>query len=166
MDLFIIIAAVLAVGGVVAAAVFGLAGSASSNTSLQIVQASGQGSTTGTGINAFSITLKNTGSTSITSQVLTITLGGTSGKSATGNPTPSYTATSGSSCAAAPTITDASTAIVTLSCTATITPGGQLSINLGGALTSTQLTTGWTSGSTYTISVAAGGAQTSVNINV
>lgn len=67
MDLFIIIAAVLAVGGVVTAAVYSLAGSASTNSSIQVVSVSltGGASSSASPV-AFAITIKNTGSSAIT----------------------------------------------------------------------------------------------------
>jgi archaellum component FlaG (FlaF/FlaG flagellin family) len=81
MDLFIIIAAVLAVGGVVTAAVYSLAGSASTNSSIQVVSVSltGGASATSSPV-SLAITIKNTGSSSITCSTATcsVVLTGTS----------------------------------------------------------------------------------------
>jgi archaellum component FlaG (FlaF/FlaG flagellin family) len=81
MDLFIIIAAVLAVGGIVTAAIYGLAGSATSNQSVQVTGVSltaGASSTAGPA--AFTITIKNSGTSTITCTATTclVTFSGTS----------------------------------------------------------------------------------------
>ena len=66
MDLFIIIAAVLAAGGVVTGAVYSLAGSAATNSSIQVVSVSLTGGSTSTSSPvALAITIKNIGSGTI-----------------------------------------------------------------------------------------------------
>jgi len=82
MDLFIIIAAVLAVGGVVTAAVFGLANSAASNSSLAIVSATVHPGTVGA-----TITVKNNGGSTLPSATPTVSITSTTGGTVTGTPT-------------------------------------------------------------------------------
>ncbi len=67
LDLFIIIGAVLAVGGVVASAATGLVGSAAATPSLQLVSYSLTGTPSGTlnGGSTLSVTLKNVGTSTI-----------------------------------------------------------------------------------------------------
>ncbi len=160
MDLFIIIAAVLGIGGVVTAAVYGLAGSAVSNSSIQVVQASAQGGavSASTSINAFSITIKNTGSSPITG-TLTITLGGT--KEANGSTVPTPTCSNGTG----GTVSVQSGSVVQITCSGvTLTPGEQVAIFEGTVGAGTPLTTGWNVGSTYAVTVLFGSAQTAINL--
>ncbi len=80
LDLFIIIAAVLAVGGVVTAAIYGLAGSATANSSIQVTSVLLTGGSTSTSSPvAFAITIKNTGTSTITCTASTclVTFAGT-----------------------------------------------------------------------------------------
>lgn len=156
MDLFIIIAAVLGVGGVVTAAVYGLAGSAASNSSIQVVQASAQGSATAGVINSFSITVKNTGSTTISTGTVTVTLGG-SKQPASPISAPNPTCSSGVG-----TMAGAAASPVLLNCTGvTLVPGAQVAISIGPI---SGLSTGWTAGTTYQVTVLLGSAQTSINV--
>jgi hypothetical protein len=155
IDLFIIIAAVLAVGGVVTATIYGLAGSASSNSAIQVVQASAQGGGA-TSISSFSITVKNMGSTTISSGTVTVTLGGS--VEATGSTVPTPTCSSGT----AGVVTVATGKPVQLTCSSlTLAPGNQVAISEGSITT---LTTGWTPGTTYQVTVTFGSAQTTINV--
>jgi hypothetical protein len=74
MDLFIIIAAVLAVGGVVTAAIYGLANSATQNSSLQIVSATVHPGTVGA-----TIAVKDNGGSSLASATPSTSITGATG---------------------------------------------------------------------------------------
>ncbi len=93
MDLFIIIAAVLGVGGVVSASVYNLVNSATSNASVAVVGASVVGGYSAGGTvaapSAIAITIKNNGGSPITctSTTCSVTLAGTN--EGTGTPAPS-----------------------------------------------------------------------------
>ena len=156
MDLFIIIAAVLGVGGVVTAAVYGLAGSAATNASIQVVQVSAQGSSSAGVINAFSLTVKNTGSSTVSAGTITVTLGG-SKQPATAVGTPVPTCSSGT-----PALGGVSGSPVQVTCgNVTLAPGSQVALSVG---TISGLTTGWASGSTYPVTVTLGSSQTTINV--
>jgi len=155
IDLFIIIAAVLAVGGVVTASIYGLAGSASANSAIQVVQASAQGGGA-TAINSFSITVKNMGSTTISAGTLTVTLGG-SKQPATPVATPAPTCSSGTG-----SLGGAANAPLEVICSSvTLAPGAQIAVYVGPV---TGLTTGWTPGTTNQVVVTFGSAQTTINV--
>jgi hypothetical protein len=155
IDLFIIIAAVLAVGGVVTATIYGLAGSASSNSAIQVVQASAAGGGA-TSINSFSITVKNMGSTTITSSAVTAILGG-SVQPATPKTLPAPTCSSGSGSLGG----SAGNPVQVICSGVTLAPGAQVAISVGPI---SGLTTGWTSGTTYQVTVTFGTAQTTINV--
>ncbi len=131
MDLFIIIAAVLAVGGVVTAAVFSLAGSASTNSSIQVVSVSltGGASATASPV-SLAITIKNTGSSAITCTAATclVTLAGTSATVAPACATPCSTISSPSGWA----LTTAVGPITFNGATQTIAAGAQTTLILNG----------------------------------
>ncbi len=155
LDLFIIIAAVLAVGGIVTAAVFSLAGSATTNSFVGVVQVQAAGGTVTGAINSFSITVKNTGSSTITG-IMTITLGGTT-QPATPVTLPAPTGSDGTWA-----LGGAATFPVQLTgTTVTLTPGEQVAVSQGAI---TGLTTGWTIGTKYTVTVAFGSAQQSITV--
>jgi len=158
LDLFIIIAAVLAVGGIVTAAVFSLAGSATTNSFLGVVQVQAAGGTATGTINSFSITVKNSGSSTITG-TMTITFGGT--VEASGSNLPIPTCSSGTAGIVA--VTSGNT--VQLTCSSlTLTPGEQVAISEGPVGTTTALTTGWTIGTKYTVTAALGSALQSIMV--
>ncbi len=165
MDLFIIIAAVLAVGGVVTAAVYSLAGSASTNASVQVVQASITGSPTATTLGAFSLTIKNTGSSTIscTTSSCQIQFSGTN----TGaTPTPTMTglvASQGGTWTA--TATAAIPEILSPGSSFTLSPGQQVSLSFTSLLMGSAATGAPTSSSTVTINVVGwGNAQASIKL--
>jgi hypothetical protein len=155
IDLFIIIAAVLAVGGVVTATIYGLAGSASSNSAIQVVQASAQGGGA-TSINSFSITVKNMGSTTISSGTMTVTLGG-SKQPSTPVATPAPTCSSGTGSLGG----SAGNPVQVICSSVTLAPGAQVAISVGPV---SGLTTGWTPGTTYQVTVTFGSAQATINV--
>ncbi len=75
MDLFIIIAAVLGVGGVVSASIYNLVNSATSNSSITVVGASlVAGSGTSAAPSAISVTIKNNGGSTIACSTATCEL--------------------------------------------------------------------------------------------
>jgi len=87
MDLFIIIAAVLGVGGVVSASIYNLVNSATSNASIAVVGASMVATSSSTAPSAISLTIKNNGGSTIscsTASSCTVLFAGTN----TGTGTP------------------------------------------------------------------------------
>lgn len=172
MDLFIIIAAVLAVGGVVTASIYGLAGSASSNASIQVVQASAQGGSASgsTGIGLVSITIKNTGSSPLSGTMM-VTLGGSEDQAISPYQTVQAVTATGSNGATAgtwSTQTGAANAVGTLTGTGVALPAGaQVAIYVGPVGTTpaiSTLATGWNVGNSYQITVTFGGAQAVVTV--
>ncbi|QQG48715.1 MAG: hypothetical protein HY247_08280 [archaeon] len=161
MDLFIIIAAVLAVGGVVAAAVYGLAGSATSNTSIQVSASyvSGGGSASPQSI---AITIKNNGGSAVacTAPTCTVTI------------SPGSIGTAALACSGACSLSGASwglgsatTGPVTFTYSATLSPGQQASFILNGPFSgTTTFSTMAAKGSTVTINALFGTANSQVQI--
>lgn len=167
MDLFIIIAAVMAVGGVVTASVYGLAGSASSNASVQVVQASAAGGapSSSSSINSFSITVKNTGSTTITG-TLTIALGGSKQPAAlVTTPVPTTSVSGAATAGGAWTLggTSGNPVLLVSSSTLSLPPGTQVAVSEG-TLALVTAGNGWNIGTTYPITVTFNGAQTTINV--
>jgi hypothetical protein len=156
MDLFIIIAAVLGIGGVVTASVYGLIGASSTNSSVLIVQGSVQGSATSGTITSFTITVKNSGSATVAGGTMTITLGG-SKQPATPVTVPAPSGSTGTWTTGGA----ASSPVALTGTSVTLAPGQQVAVSLG---TISGLTTGYTTGTPYTITVTYGSAQTSITL--
>ncbi len=169
MDLFIIIAAVLAVGGIVTAAIFGLAGAATTNSSIQVVSVSltGGASSSASPV-SFTITIKNTGSSAITctSSTCLVTFAGTN----TGTVT-------APSCSAPCTITSSPTGwaiggaisnpLSFSAGTMTLAPGAQATLVLNGPVTLGTGPTGMpvhNSGTAQTLNIVFGTASTSASV--
>jgi hypothetical protein len=146
----------------VTAAVFGLANSATSNASLQVIQASAQGGAASgsTGVNYLTLTVKNSGSTTI-SGTLVVTMGGTvQPATAKTAPVPTVGCSATATCVTAATMGGTTGNPVLLNVgTLTLPAGSQVTINEGAI---TGLTTGWNVGSQYTVAVQFGPAQTSI----
>lgn len=168
MDLFIIIAAVLGVGGVVSASVYNLVNSATANSSIMVVGASIKaGATSGSSPVAITISIKNNGGSAIscpTSTSCQVVFAGTN--TGTGGATctsPQCTITSGGGLTwalgsgAGPLTFDVNSSPTELG------PGAQTSFVLNGALTATSPTF-WAAGSSVTINVLFGSATTQVTI--
>lgn len=168
MDLFIIIAAVLGVGGVVTASIYNLVSSASSNTSIAVVDASlmaGPGATAAP--SAMSISIKNDGGSPITcssTNACEVVLAGTDiGTGAAVVPSTLISAPAGwvvLTTANAPLTFAYSGASST-----SVPPGSQVSFLVNGApLTGTSMTGMPTPGSTVTLSVVFGTASAQVTV--
>jgi hypothetical protein len=115
LDLFIIIAAVLAAGGVTSAAVLGMIGSGSSSSTLQVLQSTLVGGSPST----VSLTLKNVGTQTLSAASATLTLGVNGAPNATCVTTGSVTWT-----------TSCTTAVpMTWTSTVTLAPGAQVSFS-------------------------------------
>ncbi len=169
LDLFIIIAAVLAVGGIVTATIFGLIGSATTNSSVQVVAVSLTGGTSTTASPAaFAVTIKNTGTSTITCSPSTCTL------TFAGTNTGSTTAPA---CSAPCTITSSPTgwaigggtnsSLSFNAGTMTLTPGAQTTLVLDGPLTLGTNPSGMPvhgSGVAQTLSIIMGTASASASV--
>jgi hypothetical protein len=161
MDLFIIIAAVLAVGGIVTAAILGLGSAATSNQSIEVSQIAATGSSTAGSLIAFSITVKNNGPSSITG-TLTVTLMGTvQPATPVTSPAPTAAVTSGSTAGTWTLGGAAGKPVVLSGASVTLAPGGQVAISEGSI---SGLTTSWTPGVLQTVSLLFGAAQISVTV--
>jgi hypothetical protein len=173
MDLFIIIAAVLGVGGLVTASIYNLVAGATSSSSIEIVGASARaGATANDSPTAISISLKNNGGSPITCTPSTcqVVFAGTD----TGSATPP-------ACAAPCTITSGGPAVWTIGGPAgtpsannpltfetssfTLEPGGQTSFILNSPLSSVGASsTFWATGGSLTINVLFGSASAQVDV--
>jgi hypothetical protein len=173
MDLFIIIAAVLGVGGIVTASVYNLIGSATSNTSIVIVGAAARaGATAGNSPTAVSISIKNDGGSPIscTPSGCQVLFAGTD----TGS-------TTAPACAAPCSITSGGPAIWSIGGPAgtptagnplvfetddfTLQPGAQTSFTLNAPLSTVGASPSfWTAGASVTINVIFGSTTAQVAV--
>jgi len=146
MDLFIIVAAVLAAGGVVTAAALGLINSATQSSTLQVTQSM----LVGGGSPSLTLTVKNVGTTSIPSGTATISLN-VAGATGCTDSTSGSTTWTGACTGSAP---------ITWTGTASLAPGGQLSfaVTFGGTAPTI------TSGTAYSVTVNLGSASTSTKL--
>ena len=156
MDLFIIIAVVLACGGIVAAAATGLIGSATSQSSLQVTQSTLVGGTTA----VVTLQLKNVGTTTISlSTGGTVTIAGITTLTAAatcGAPTVSQGTWGAGTCAlGATTISYSNTGTITLA------PGAQLSFS---ATISAGTPQPIVSGTTYPVTFVFGSVSNTVKL--
>ncbi len=164
LDLFIIIAAVLGIGGIVTGAAYSLANSAATSTSIQIVQAATAGGTA-TSINAFSITIKNTGTSTINCSTNApcevVLVDAKQGSTPVTSPSPSGSTSAGAS--ASWTISgDASGPVTFVTTSMTLSPGQQVSLTEG-TLTLTG-GEGYVTGTEETVSVLFGPASAQINL--
>jgi hypothetical protein len=162
LDLFIIIGAVLAVGGIVTSSVFGLVNGNAQSTAMQItaISAAGSAPASSTGLNSFMVTLKNIGSAAI-SGTLTITLAGTSGNTGASLPNPVGSTTNGSTVTSLAAHGGTVGSPVTLTATVTLQPGGLVAISEGAV---SGLTTGWSTGVVQSVSVTMGVASATATV--
>jgi hypothetical protein len=167
MDLFIIIAAVLGVGGVVSASVYNLVSSATSDSSITIVGASLKaGASASASPVAITISIKNNGGSPITCQTSTscevVFAGSNVG---TGAPTCASpcTLTSGGGLNWGLGPAGALTFVVSTT-PVQLAAGSQSSFVLNGALTTTGSPTFWAAGSPVTINVLFGSATAQVTV--
>ena len=168
MDLFIIIAAVLGVGGVVSASIYNLVSSATSNSSITIVGASLKaGASSSNSPVAITISIKNNGGSPITCQTSTsceVVFAGTN----VGSPAPTCASpcavTSGGSLvwglgtATGPLMFNISSA------PAQLAAGSQTSFVLNGPLLTSGSPAFWSAGTPVTISVLFGSASAQVTV--
>lgn len=164
MDLFIIVAAVLGVGGVVSASVYNLVNSASSNSSVTVVGASLRaGATASASPMAISVSVKNNGGSPITctSSSCQVVFAGTNAGSAVPSCASPCTIASGGP--ETWTLGGANGPLSFVTGTATLGPGQEASFVLNGALTTTAATF-WTPGSSVTINVLFGSASAQVTV--
>jgi len=173
MDLFIIIAAVLGVGGVVTASLYSLIDSATSSTSIVVVGASARAgpSVTGSPI-AIAISIKNNGGNPIpcTPSSCQVVFVGTD--TGSGNPpscdSPCSISSGGGGVwsLGGPTGTPAANNPLTfVTDTFTLEPGAQTTFALNSALTTVGAgPTFWTAGSSVTVNVVLGTASAQVEV--
>ena len=146
MDLFIIIAAVLAVGGIVTAAVYTLANSASSSSTLQVTESVLVGGSSP----SLTLVVKNTGTATIPSGTATIALNLAGATGCTDSMTGSTT-WSGACTGAAP---------LTWTGTASLAPVAQMSfaVTFGGTVPTI------TSGAAYSVTANLGSVSASIKL--
>jgi hypothetical protein len=172
MDLFIIVAAVLGVGGIVSASVYNLVTSATSNSSIAVVEASARaGTAANSSPTAITISIKNDGSSPIscTASTCQVVFSGTN--TGTNNaPT----------CAAPCSITSGGPGTWTVggpsgiptpnnpltfeTNTFTLPPGAQTSFVLNGPLTAGNSASFWASGASVTVGALFGSAAVQIAV--
>jgi hypothetical protein len=167
LDLFIIIAAVLGVGGVVTASIYNLINSATANSSIEVVGASLRaGAATSYSPAAISIALKNNGGTPITCTTATscqvVFTGTSTGTGLTCSTT--CPVTSGGNLTWS--VSTAASIPLTFRATApsTLPPGGETSFTLNGPLTFSGSGVFWAPGTPVTINILFGSASAQVTV--
>lgn len=169
MDLFIIIAAVLGVGGVVSASIYNLVSSATSNSSIAVVGASIVGApASDSPPTAISITVKNNGGSTIDCSASTclVTLAGTSEGSSPATVTCTGTCLTSSPSGWALTTSTANAPLQFDFGSGTLAPGAETSfavngMTIGGTLTGVTMPT---HGSSVTLNVVFGPASAEVTV--
>ena len=168
LDLFIIIAAVLGVGGVVTASIYNLVSSATTNSSISIVSASfkaGSGSTSSPV--AISIIVKNSGGSPIDCSSTTsceVILAGTSTGSTAATCTLPCTLTSGGDLIWGLASTSGPLTFVLTTAPADLQSGAQTSLVLSGPLAAGTSPTFWGPGAPVTVNVLFGSASAQVTV--
>ena len=163
MDLFIIIAAVLGVGGVVTASIYNLVNSATANTSITVV---GVSLKAGTGADvppaAISISIKNNGGSPVTCTAATcqVAFAGTN----VGTAAPACSSSTCTLVAGGLTwALGSSGAPLTLTAAGTLAPGQETSVVVNGPISETGGTF-WSSGTAVTLNVLFGSASAQVTL--
>ncbi|MDE1853618.1 MAG: hypothetical protein KGI38_07715 [Thaumarchaeota archaeon] len=168
MDLFIIIAAVLGVGGVVSASVYNLVSSATTNSSITIVGASLKaGATPSSSPIAISLSIKNNGGDPISCTAATscqVVFAGTSTGTAAATCSSPCTISPGGALGWNVGASPGPLTFSAISATSELAPGAQTSFVLNGALSTTGTATFWESGSPVTINVLFGSATAQVTV--
>ena len=167
MDLFIIIAAVLGVGGVVTASIYNLVSSATANSSVTIVGASLKAGTASTNSPvAVAVSVKNDGGDPITCSTATsceVVFAGTSTGTAA-SCTPPCTIISGGTLTWELVTTGGPLTFDLSAGGSQLAPGAETSFVVSGSIGVTGTGTFWTSGSPVTISVLFGSASAQVTV--
>jgi len=165
LDLFIIIAAVLGIGGIVTGAAYSLANGAATSTSIQVVQGATAGGSS-TSINAFSITIKNTGTSTITCTAAApcevILVSTKQGTTAVTTPAPSGSTSSGASAGWSIASATSPSPVTFSTSTMTLSPGAQVSLTEGNLVLTGGV--GYTTGTVVTVSVLFGPASAQINL--
>jgi hypothetical protein len=165
MDLFIIIAAVLGVGGVVSASIYNLVNSATATASIVVVGASLRAGATSTASpTAISFSVKNNGGSSIscTPSTCQVVFAGTGVGTTAPACTAPCTITSGGP--ETWTLGGANAPLTFQAGSAAFSPGAQTSFVLNGALSSLTAGSFWASGASVTINVLFGSASAQVTV--
>ncbi|MDG6909874.1 MAG: hypothetical protein JRN08_05855 [Nitrososphaerota archaeon] len=165
MDLFIIIAAVLGVGGVVSASVYSLVNSATANSSVAVVGASLKaGASASAAPAAVTVSIKNNGGSTISCTASTCQVAFAGTNSGTALPSCSsatcslVSGGSGMVWALGP-----AGAPLTLTLTGTLAPGAEASVVINGAIAETSGTF-WSAGTPVTMNVLFGSASTQITV--
>ncbi len=165
MDLFIIIAAVLGVGGIVSASIYNLVNSATSNTSVVVVGASLRaGPTSGDSPTAIAVSIKNNGGGPIycTPATCVVTFTGTNVGAAAPACTGACTISSGGP--GSWTLGGANGPLTFQAGLPTLAPGAEVSFALNGAFTAGTGAAFWSPGASVTINVLFGSATAQVTV--
>lgn len=161
MDLFIIVAAVLAAGGVVAASISGLIGSATANSTIEVTQASLTGNVSAGTLGAFSISIKNVGTTTISCTTTTCQIQFAGTATGLGAAITGLVATAGGTW----TVPTSGVAILSPGSSFTLSPGSQISLSFSSINLGTGGSGSPASGSSITVTLPNWGtAGTSVKI--
>ena len=173
MDLFIIIAAVLGVGGVVTASIYNLVNSATSSSSVVVVGAAAKaGASASASPTAVSISIKNNGGSPIscTPSTCQVVFAGTNTGSATAPACASPCSISSGGAAVwgvgGPAGTPAASNPLTFETNAfTLQPGAQTSFVLNAPLSSIGTSpTFWTSGASVTVNILFGSTSSQIDV--
>jgi len=172
MDLFIIVAAVLGVGGIVSASVYNLVNSATTNASVSVVGASARaGSSSAYSPTAISVSIKNNGGSPIScgpSTCQVIFTGTNTGATTAPSCQSPCSITSGGAATwsvGGPNGTRAANSPLTFQTnTFTLAPGAQTSFLLNGPLTTGSSPSFWASGTPVTVNVLFGSAAVQVDV--
>ncbi len=160
MDLFIIIAAVLGVGGIVTAAAYGLVSSGASSSSVQVVESSLAGApSSGAGTFTITLTIKDVGTSPVVlsaTNPINVTITGVKG--VTGTSSCTHSGSLSWMCAH---YSSANSMIDWAVTSGTVAAGEQVSL-IGTVTTPT--TNPVVSGTTYTVNVLLGTASASVKL--
>jgi hypothetical protein len=163
LDLFIIIGAVLAVGGIVTTSVYGLVNANSQSTAMQVTSISAAGGTGSNLLNSFTIVVKDIGSASLTGK-MTVTLVGTNSISAINSSIPTVATTTGSTTGPWSIVSAANSVVTLTTADVSLAPGGQISISIGSIADTGLGQVAWQPGAVQTVSVTLGVASTTATV--
>ncbi len=167
LDLFIIIAAVLGVGGVVTASIYNLINSATANSSIEVVGASLRaGTTPSSSPTAISVALKNNGGTPISCATATscqVVFAGTSTGTGVSCST-TCPVTSGGNMTWSVSTSTGGPLTFRAAAPSTLPPGGETSFVLNGPLNVSGSGTFWAPGTPVTINILFGSSSAQVTV--